>query len=260
MTDALRVLLLGGTTDAAELARRLDPDPQVAVTTSLAGRTRAPLAVPGPVRSGGFGGPEGLAEVLRQEGFDVLVDATHPYAATISENAAKACDRTGTPRLLLQRPAWEESPGDRWVHVPDSTVAAARTQTLGRRVFLSLGRQDLAPFVDIADCWFLTRMIDPPAPDLRLPAGDLVLARGPFDQAEERDLLRHHRIDVLVSKNSGGQATYGKIAAARDLGLPVIMIDRPAPPAGPTVSSVADVLVWLGDRITTRPRPTTAVP
>lgn len=251
MSDPLRVLLLGGTTDAAALGRQLDRDPRVAVTTSLAGRTRSPAPLPGKTRNGGFGGVSGLASYLRSEGIDLLIDATHPYADRISHNAATACAATDTPRLHLLRPAWQETEGDRWIRVADRTAAARRLESLGRRFFLSLGRQDLGAFVGLSDYWFLIRMIDPPDPDQALPTGEVVLGRGPFDQENEMDLLRQHKIDAVITKNSGGDATYAKIAAARELDLPVIVIDRPTPPVGESVTSAGATLAWLERHLAT---------
>ena len=243
-----RLLILGGTGEAAALARRLADDPRLDVTTSLAGRTRDPAALTGAVRVGGFGGPEGLADYLRQAAIDLLIDASHPYAAAISRHAADACSATGVPRLQLVRPAWQPQAGDDWREVPDMAAAAATVPGLGHRVFLTVGRQELAAFAGLAETWFLVRSIEPPAA-CPLPAYEAILGRGPFDTDEEAALLRDRAIDLLVSKNSGGEATYPKIAAARRLGLPVVMVARPDAPAGRRVANVDDAAIWVEERL-----------
>jgi precorrin-6A/cobalt-precorrin-6A reductase len=236
----LRVLLLGGTAEARELAGAL---PGMTVISSLAGRTTDPRRPAGEVRIGGFGGVDGLAGYLRERRIDVLVDATHPFAAQISAHAATAAGLTGVPLLVLRRPGWVAEPGDDWHRVPDLAAAAALLPRLGRRVFLTTGRQGIAAFAGLDECWFLARSVEPPAPPVprRL---EVLLDRGPFPVDGERRLLRDHRIDVLVSKDSGGPAT--KLAAARERGIPVLLIDRPAtPPAATTAETVADAVAWL---------------
>jgi precorrin-6A/cobalt-precorrin-6A reductase len=248
MTDSTkrrRLLILGGTAEARALAAAAATDPHLSVITSLAGRTQAPAALAGAVRVGGFGGPEGLARYLAEAQIDLVIDATHPFAAQISRNATVACASAGVPRLLLQRPPWQAQAGDRWTVVPDTTQAADVVATLGQRVFLALGRQDLAPFAALRDRWFLLRLVDPPSQPPPLPACDVVIARGPFAEVDEIALLKRHRIDLLVSKNSGGDATYAKLAAARALGLPVVMIARPPMPPGESVETVEAALAWL---------------
>ena len=240
-----RVLILGGTGEAADLAARLVDRPGFAVTSSLAGRTRAPAALPGEVRVGGFGGADGLAQYLRDGAIDLVVDATHPFAAAISRNAAAACAATGRPRLTLCRPPWTAGAGDRWIPADSIAAAAAVVGEHGRRVFLTVGRQDLAAFSGRPAIRFLVRVIDPPETPLPLADHEVVLGRGPFEAADEVDLLRRHAIDLVVSKNSGGAATYPKIVAARTLGLPVLMIARPHPPAGARVAGVEAALAWL---------------
>ena len=175
-----RVLILGGTAEAAALARGLSG---VGVITSLAGRTRAPAALPGEVRVGGFGGADGLAAYLEERGITAVVDATHPFAATISRHAEAACRQRPTARLMLARPAWEWLPGDRWIEV-DDMAAAVEAIPAGARVFLTVGRQELAPFAARTDAWMLARVIDPP--DEPIPGITLVTGRGPFDLAAER--------------------------------------------------------------------------
>ncbi|MBS0517750.1 MAG: cobalt-precorrin-6A reductase [Proteobacteria bacterium] len=241
----LRVLILGGTTEASALARLLAGEPRFEATLSLAGRTAAPKSQPLPTRIGGFGGAEGLARFLRDERIDVLIDATHPYAARISANAVAAARATDTPLASFVRPGWTAQPADRWQIARSATEAAERLGPAPRRVFLSLGRQELHAFAVAPQHHYLARVIDPPErtdlpPDLRL-----LQARGPFDRASEVRLLVDERIDVLVSKNAGGAATYAKIEAARELGLPVVMIARPDKPGGESVTHVEQALAWL---------------
>jgi precorrin-6A/cobalt-precorrin-6A reductase len=236
------VLILGGTAEAAALARGLSG---VGVITSLAGRTRSPAALPGEVRVGGFGGADGLAVYLKERGITAVVDATHPFAATISRHAEAACRQRPTARLMLARPAWEMRPGDRWIEVDDMAAAVGAIPE-GARVFLTVGRQELAPFAVRTDVWMLARVIDPP--DEPLPGITFVKGRGPFDLAAERGLLVEHGITMIVAKNSGGEASYPKLIAARELNIPVIMVRRPAPPPGDSVGTVEEALEWLKRR------------
>ncbi len=243
------VLILGGTAEAAALARALAEDARVSVTTSLAGRTRAPAELPGAVRRGGFGGAVALADYLKSHGIDLLIDATHPFAARISRNAAQACAAAGVPRLVLARAPWTAREGDRWVPVPDAEAAAAELPERGRRVFLTIGRQELAAFTGLDAVWFLVRLVEPPEDPIPLEDYHLVLGRGPFALAQETALLRAQGIEVVVSKNSGGPGTYAKIEAARALGLPVVMVERPALPEGEAVETVAAALAWIEPRL-----------
>jgi precorrin-6A/cobalt-precorrin-6A reductase len=222
------LLILGGTTEAVELARACATRPAVEVISSLAGRTRAPGLPPGQVRIGGFGGAAGLARFLAERRVDRLIDATHPFAV---------------PRRRLLRPPWTRAPGDHWIEVADLAEAAQRLPALGRRIFLTVGHQDLNAFAGI-ELWFLVRTIEPPG-TLRLRHGQWLAGRGPFSIEDELALLRAYSIDVLVTKASGGGATYAKLAAARQLGLPVVMVRRPPPPPGPVVDSVEAALAWL---------------
>ena len=249
-----RVLILGGTAEAAALARALAEDARVAATTSLAGRTRAPGELPGAVRRGGFGGAQALADYLEARAVDLLVDATHPFAARISRNAAQACAAAGVPRLVLTRAPWTAREGDRWIPVPDTEAAAAALPGLGRRVFLTIGRQELAAFTGLEAVWFLVRLVEPPEDPIPLHDCHLVLGRGPFSLEQETALLRAQGIEVVVSKNSGGPGTYAKIEAARALDLPVVMVARPALPEGDTVETVAAALAWLERRLPRRER------
>ena len=249
MAELVRVLILGGTSEAVALARRLASEPRLAVTTSLAGRTLAPTAPPGAVRRGGFSGAAGLAKYLYARRIDAVVDATHPYAARMSANAAAACGDAGVARLMLHRPPWPRRPEDRWIEVADGTAAATALPAHGRRVFLAIGRDGLAPFAARADTWFLARLIDPPTAPLPLARCEVIRGRGPFAVEDELALMRAHRIDVVVSKNSGGTATFAKIEAARTLGLPVVMIARPPPTPGESVATVDAAVAWVRNLI-----------
>ncbi len=237
---------MGGTTEAATLAEALSGWPDIDVITSLAGRTRNPEHLPGEMRIGGFGGAEGLISYLRDQSIDVLIDATHPFADQMSSQAVLAADQVGIERLRLVRPSWEKQPGDHWVEATDAADAAKLLPSLGRRVFLTSGHKDLAAFAGLDDLWFLIRTIEPVAAGGPLPQQvHFIRAKGPFDEATEIALLRKYRIDTLVTKASGGDATYAKLSAARRLGLPVIMIRRPSPPPGPLVHDTAAALTWL---------------
>ncbi|MCW6038657.1 cobalt-precorrin-6A reductase [Spirulina subsalsa FACHB-351] len=244
-----RVLILGGTGEAAALAGRIEAIPGVETIASLAGRTKEPRTMTTPSRRGGFGGATGLADYLRQERIDVLIDATHPFAAQISFNAAQAASDCGIPRLMLSRPAWEKVAGDCWIEVESHQRAAHLLPGLAKRIFLTIGRQELATYAHLKDIWFLMRMIDPPPPEVKIPPGQLLLERGPFSLESERSLLQDYQIGALVSKNSGGEATYAKIIAARELGITVIMIQRPPVPEGDTVADIKSVLAWLEKRL-----------
>ena len=241
-TDNRRVLILGGTGEARALAGALVERGGFDVVTSLAGRTRDAARLPGRVRVGGFGGAEKLAEWLRAEAIDLVVDATHPFATTISASAVMACTATGVARLMLVRPSWTVGPGDRWIEVANLAEAASMLPRSGTRAFLTIGRQGLDAFVTCEDMWFLVRVAEADGGPVPLADCRVVAARGPFDAAAEEALMREHRIDVLVCKASGGSATVGKLAAARALGLPVVMLRRPPPPPGPVVTSVAETL------------------
>lgn len=245
MAENRRLLILGGTGDARELAHGAARLPGLAVTTSLAGRTRCPTAPAGELRIGGFGGADGLAAWLHDDRTTAVIDATHPFAAEISRNAAAACARQAVARLVVLRPAWRAVADDRWIEVDTPAEAAAAIDGRARRVFLTLGTGDLTAFAGLSDIWFLVRAVDLPATPPPLGAHRIIAARGPFEPAEETRLLRSHDIDCVVSRNSGGGATYGKIEAARTLGLPVVMLRRPPPPEGECVDSVAAAMDWL---------------
>ncbi|WP_431917431.1 cobalt-precorrin-6A reductase [Nonomuraea jabiensis] len=237
-----RVLILGGTAEARALAAELSGG-GVHVVSSLAGRVSNPRLPVGEVRKGGFGGADGLAAWLAAERIDALVDATHPFAARMTASATEAAARTGVPLLVLRRPGWREGPGDTWRRVPSLHAAAAQ---LGDpvRVFLTTGRRSLPVFTGLAGVWLLARSVDPPEP----PVPDnvhVLLDRGPYTVEGERALIREHRLDVLVTKDSGGPMTTAKLVAARELGLPVIMVDRPPLPTGVRlVETAAEAAAW----------------
>jgi precorrin-6A/cobalt-precorrin-6A reductase len=243
MTGAT-VLILGGTAEARELAGRLAGLAGVRAVSSLAGRVSAPVLPAGEVRVGGFGGADGLAAWLRDQHAAAVVDATHPFAEVISANAAAACAQTGTPLLSLVRPPWTAGPGDAWHDVGSAQAAARTLASLGRRAFLTTGRQGLAAFAAVDQVWFLIRCVDPPAGPLP-PARQVILARGPYHASAESALMQRHGIDVLVTKNSGGELTAGKLTAARELGIPVVMICRPRLPGVLRCVAVADAESWL---------------
>jgi precorrin-6A/cobalt-precorrin-6A reductase len=246
MTAAARtVLVLGGTAEARELAEALTTEPGLRVVSSLAGRVSRPRLPAGDVRIGGFGGPAGLAAWLAERGVDAVVDATHPFAERISASAVTACGRCGVPLLRLERPGWTPRAGDRWQWV-DDLDEAARAIEPGRRVLLTTGRQGLAAFAHRDDAWFLVRCVDEPQPPLP-PRHELLLDRGPYALAGELALVDEHRIELVVTKDSGGVHTRPKLDAARERGLPVIVVRRPPRPAVETVTSVGDALRWARD-------------
>ncbi len=237
-----RILILGGTTEARQLAGKLEGRTDCEVLLSLAGRTAEPMAQPVPVRSGGFGGAEGLAQFLRDNRFDLMIDATHPFAARISANAALAARQTGIPAFALRRPKWERQAEDRWTCVSSMADAVAALGASPRNVFLAIGRQEAFHFEEAPQHRYLVRSVDPVTPQLDVPQASYILASGPFDIADERKLLQDNRIDVVVAKNSGGSATYGKIAAARDLGVEIVMVERQEPADMPSVGTLTEAL------------------
>lgn len=241
----MRVLLLGGTAEASALARRLYGDTRFDVTLSLAGRTSAPGVAAVPARSGGFGGAEGLARWIGEHRIDVLVDATHPFAVRISANAFAAAQASGVPLLSLRRAPWQRQPGDIWTCVGSAEEAARALGSAPARVFLTIGRQEVGAFRAAPQHAYVVRAIEAPAADALPPGAELILERGPFDLDAETALLRSRVIDVLVAKNSGAAATYAKIAAARALALPVVMIGQPGKAAGYVVGSVEEACARL---------------
>ena len=262
MTQTL--LILGGTTEAGELARRVTSahGEVLRVITSLAGRVETTgvrgIGIPGEVRIGGFGGPQGLGDYLQQQEVDWLIDATHPFAATISRNARLACKTQNVERIVLDRPPWRKQPGDQWVELPDMTAVAESLPWVERRVFLTLGAGGLEAFArqrppGQPKSWFLVRLIS--RPEGGLPLGtegkdyEVVLGCGPFSLDEERALIKRYRINVLVAKMSGGTATEAKIIAAREARIPVLFLSRPPPEPGPRLERIEDILAWLYMRV-----------
>lgn len=240
----MNILILGGTTEASAIARGLAGDARFRPMLSLAGRTRTPVPPPVPWRSGGFGGVDGLAAYLAAQEVDALVDATHPFAAQISRNAVLAAGLVGVPYLAVLRPAWVAGPGDAWALVQDMPAAALALGRQARRVLLTVGQKELAPFALAPWHRYLIRSVDAPPVSLVPPDARVMAARGPFAWADEVRLLAAERIEVLVTKNSGGTATAAKLAAARALGVRVVMVQRPPAPRG-TVPDAASALAWL---------------
>ncbi|MET9087895.1 cobalt-precorrin-6A reductase [Streptomyces sp. NPDC004237] len=249
----MHVLILGGTGEARRLAELLTAEaPDLTVTSSLAGRVAAPRLPPGEVRIGGFGGAEGLADWLAAHHVDALIDATHPFAGTISFNAAEAAATAHVPLLALRRPGWVAGDGDVWHETGSLEEAAELLPALGRRVFLTTGRMGLAAFAHVADLWFLVRSVDAPVPPVP-PRTEVLLDRGPFTLDGERELLRRHRIDVVVTKDSGGAATAPKLTAAREAGVPVVVVRRPPVlPGVPEATSPGQAARWLSGALDLR--------
>ena len=241
----MRVLVLGGTTEASALATLLAADPRFDATLSLAGRTSNPKPQPLATRVGGFGGIEGLARWLRDEKADAVIDATHPYAAQMSANAVAACTQAGLPLGTIVRPPWRRLEDESWRVVPTAEAAAAALGKTPLRVFPSLGRQELHAFASAPQHRYVARTIEVPEQAALPPNLKILQARGPFDRDSEARLLAKEEIDIIVSKNSGGTATYAKIEAARELDLPVIMIARPDKPAGHLLGSPEEAVAWL---------------
>lgn len=241
----MSVLILGGTAEARELAALLHDSGQ-RFSSSLAGRVARPRLPVGEVRIGGFGGVDGLREYLTDAGVTSVVDATHPFAAGISANAAAACAAAEVPLLRLERPGWAAAPGaDRWQWVDDHDEAAATASRLGRRPFLTIGRQSLDRFTGpLAGHHALVRVVDPPEVELPAP-WRLLLSRGPYSVEGERELFADHAVDVLVTKDSGGSHTWSKMAVADELGVPVVVVRRPGPAQGvQVVDSAAAAAEW----------------
>lgn len=226
------------------MARAL-ADAGVEAVYSYAGRTESPVAQPLPLRVGGFGGVSGLADYLRAEGITHLIDATHPFAAQMSRNAVEACKMVGVPLIALEREPWQPGDGDLWTHVPDLTGAVAALGETPRSVFLAIGRQNLDAFAAAPQHNYLLRLVDQPTEPLPLPRAEAVIARGPFTVEGDRALLLTHRIEVIVAKNAGGAGAEAKLIAARELGLPVILVDRPRVPQRRVARRVEAVMAWL---------------
>ena len=238
------LLILAGTTEATAFANAA-ADSGLAGTVSFAGRVDRPKRQPLPQRIGGFGGVEGLMAYLRAEKITHVIDATHPFAAQMSRNAVEACAQANVPLIALTRAPWVATDGDNWTHVPDIAGAVEALDQPAKRVMLAVGRMHLAEFAPNLQHFYLLRLVDPPKDPPPFPDHHVLVSRGPFTEADDRALMQQHRIDLVVSKNAGGTGAYAKIAAARSLGLPVIMIDRPTVPARQVAHSVAQVMDWL---------------
>ncbi len=241
----MRILILGGTSEASALARALATRSDIAATLSLAGRTQKPVAPPLPYRIGGFGGTAGLRQYLARETIEAVIDATHPFAAQMSAHAAAACEMTQVPLLAFSRPAWTRQAGDDWVEVEAIDAAVGALGEMPRTVFLTQGRLQLAAFGAAPQHSYVVRAIDPPEEIALLPKHKLILARGPFGLDEELALMRDENIEILVTKNSGGNATYAKIEAARRLGAKVVMLQRPSGQGVEETHDLERVLAWI---------------
>jgi precorrin-6A/cobalt-precorrin-6A reductase len=241
----MRALILGGTGDANQLADACSRA-KIDAIYSYAGRTQIPLGHALPTRTGGFGGAQGLADFIRHERITHVIDATHPFAAEMSRNAVEASARTGAALIALERAPWSKMPGDKWIEVADIGAAVSALPDKRARVFLAIGRQHLAPFAAKPHHAYTLRFVDPPDAPLPLPDAEIIVSRGPFTLDGDRALMRTRGIEWLVARNSGGTGARAKIEAARELGLPVIMIGRPELPERPRVESVEAVLAWLG--------------
>ncbi|CCD94011.1 Precorrin-6A reductase [Bradyrhizobium sp. ORS 375] len=251
----MRILILGGTTEASELAQLLAGDSRFDATLSMAGRTASPRPQPLPTRIGGFGGIAGLEAWLRDHAVDAVIDATHPYADQMSRHAVAACSTLSLPLASIRRKEWQRQGGDHWIEVDSAETAAGVLGQQASRVFLSLGRLELTAFAAAPQHHYIARTIDPPG-DIALPPDiRFIRDRGPFDQAKELAFLAEERIAVVVSKNSGGAATYAKIAAARQLGIPVVMIARPDKPHGVALDDARAALLWLETLLAHEPAP-----
>ncbi|KAA8384274.1 cobalt-precorrin-6A reductase [Acetobacter tropicalis] len=240
----MRVLLLGGTTEASQMARIL-ADADMDAIFSYAGRTASPRQQPLPVRIGGFGGVEGLVAYLREAGITHVIDATHPFAANMSTNAVMACSKTGIPLLAFERAPWCPQEGDNWLRVADESAAAAALPVTPARVFLAIGRQLINAFAQCPHHEYLLRLVDPPEVPLPLPRATVIIARGPFTLEGDRAVMETHGITHVVAKNAGGIGARSKLDAARALGLPVILIDRPVVPSRPLARTAEAVMAWL---------------
>jgi precorrin-6A/cobalt-precorrin-6A reductase len=252
--ELMRVLILGGTTEASALATRLIDRSDFSPLLSMAGRTSNPRPLPVATRIGGFGGVDGLVRFLRDERIEAVIDATHPFAAMMSRNAAEACAQIGVPLLALRRPAWALQEGDRWIEVASMEEAVRALGDEPRRVFLTVGRLELSSFAAAPQHTYLVRTIEPIGVALPVPNVIAVRDRAPFDQEAERALMERERVEVMVTKNSGGVATYPKIAAARSLGLPVVVVARPGKPCGvEEVATAEAAFQWLEQRHSSAP-------
>jgi precorrin-6A/cobalt-precorrin-6A reductase len=243
--NRLKLLILGGTSEASALARALKDDARFAAVLSLAGATKSPVPPPIPFRVGGFGGAQGLADHLTAERIDLLIDATHPFADQMKRNAAEAARMTGVPLLAVRRPKWRPEPGDDWTLVADMEAAAAALEPERKRVLLTIGQKELSPFKAAPQHAYVVRSVDAPEAESLPPDAEIITARGPFAEADERRLLEERGIEVIVTKNSGGAATQAKLAAARALAIPVVMVARPPVPDAESVETADAAVAWL---------------
>ena len=241
----MRILLLGGTAEASELAKQL-ASAGINTLFSYAGRTATPIPQQLPTRVGGFGGVDGLLACFRNDAITHVVDATHPFAVQISRNVQIATAQAGLPLVTLQRAPWSPSAADNWREVDSLEAAAAALPQLASRVFLAIGRQTIDTFASAAQHHYLLRFVDPPPAVLPLPKASVVVSRGPYRVADDLALLKQHDIEIIVAKNSGGAGGEAKLLAARELGLPVILVTRPSPPKGIVLATAHDVMAHLG--------------
>lgn len=239
-----RTLVLGGTTEASTLAKAL-AEAGLDAVFSYAGRTANPVPQPLPTRVGGYGGVAGLVDYLSGEGISHVVDATHPFAAQMSRNVVEACAQTGLPHCAYERPAWSATDGDNWTRVVDIAAAVEALPDEPAKVFLAIGKQNLTDFAAKPQHHYLLRLVDEPQAELPLPRCSIEIARGPFDADGDLALMQRHGITHVVSKNAGGRGASAKLAAARSLTLPIIMIDRPQVPPRMTFGDVSEVMAWL---------------
>lgn len=240
----MRVLLLGGTTEASRLAQTLK-SARIETVFSYAGRTNAPVAQPVPMRVGGFGGVTGLTTYLRDHKISHVIDATHPFAAQMSHNAHAACSAANLPLLRFERPPWGAQNGDDWLMVPDIESACWSLPNRPTRVFLAIGRMHVDLFAHQPQHHYVLRLVDAPTQPIPLRHHSVIIARGPFDVAQDTALLRDHNIGFVVAKNAGGAGAVAKITAARNLNLPVVMINRPKLPETAVAGDTDAVMHWL---------------
>jgi precorrin-6A/cobalt-precorrin-6A reductase len=249
---AHRVLVLGGTMESRELAGRLAARSNIDVVLSLAGRTREPIGYPVPLRIGGFGGVRGLIDYINERQVDLMIDATHPFAEQMSRHAALAAAETNVPFFALSRPAWKKIDGDRWTDASSVADAVERLGKKTRRVFVALGRQEVGALTAAPHHSYVVRSVDPVDPPLDLPDISYICQRGPFQLAAERKLISGEKIEVVLAKNSGGDATYPKIAAARELGIEVVLVKRPKRGSVETVENALDAVSLARQRLDSR--------
>ncbi len=254
--DQARILILGGTTEANQLAEQLSKNPTFRVTTSRAGVTTNRKQVSGNERLGGFGGIDGLVKYLETNAIDIVIDATHPFATTISDHAWTACQKLETPHLVLQRPAWKKEENDKWVDVPDMQAAQdyLQSQDTSLTIFLTTGQKELDGFTSITKHNFVARMIEPPNTKIERSNLKIILQQGPFPVHDEIQLIKEEKVDLIVSKNSGGSATSAKIIAARQHNIPVVMISRPPLPQAMVKGTIEDCLDWLDPKVEDKKR------